>query len=163
MEWAEEVKCFGLSHLEEVITLDSNLCPSVVDFTDDDRDWDHLADQDDIYGMFEDLDYLLKRIEGIAPVNILAAVRNPQADCKTEFPNPRFTFKGYDLVDPVCSIGALTDCGGFPGVFQNEELSNVGLISDFTRAQEIQASLLEHYPDEPHAKCDVWAIWRMEK
>jgi hypothetical protein len=74
IKWIEKIECFGPSHFEEVITLDPNLCPSVVDFTDDDRDWEHTADQDAVYGLMEDLDYLLQRIDGVDPVNILAAV-----------------------------------------------------------------------------------------
>ena len=53
-------------------------------------------------------------------------------------------------------------CGGFEAAFDNTELSSEGLIEKFGRTQEIQSALLENYPDEPHADCQIWAVWCME-
>jgi len=52
-------------------------------------------------------------------------------------------------------VSALTNCGGFEGVFANADLSELGLLTDLSRAQEVQASLRVHYPDEPHAECHI--------
>jgi hypothetical protein len=65
-------------------------------------------------------------------------------------------------VDVRSSASALTNCGGFPGVFANSELSSCGLLGDLDRAREVQAKLRSAYPDEPHADCDVWAVFRVE-
>ena len=137
------------------------LCPYVIKELED-EDWNHNIHEDYLLDFFRDLEYLQKRTDGIVPCSILAAVRNPQAECKDAFPNPHFRFKGYDLLELGTGISALTDCGGFPLAFRNDELSTVGLIREFPRALEIQASLLEHYPDEHHANCEVWALWRKE-
>lgn len=48
-----------------------------------------------------------------------------------------------------------------PEAFSNEELNAVGLLSIFDRAVEVQERLHELFPDEPHADCDLWAIFRM--
>ncbi|TKD48058.1 MAG: hypothetical protein E5W98_03195 [Mesorhizobium sp.] len=73
-----------------------------------------------------------------------------------------FTFLGYDLLDQDVSISALTNCGGFPDVFANTELSDVGLIPDFDRAVEIRDHLRGMHPSEYHANCDLWAISRWQ-
>jgi hypothetical protein len=157
--WSKYVKWSKLTQLEEIVSLDSSLCPCVIKKLED-EDWNHNVQEDYLIDFFRDLEYLQTRIIGIERVCILAAVRNPQTECKDAFSNPQFRFKGYDLVG--MGMSALTNCGGFPLAFRNEELSSVGLVSALPRAREIQASLLEHYPNEHHANCDVWALWRRE-
>jgi hypothetical protein len=71
-----------------------------------------------------------------------------------------FEFLGYDVVDVHGEVSALTNCGGFPDVFSNSELSRKGLLTSFSRAREVQAELRRRYPDEPHADCHLWAIFR---
>jgi hypothetical protein len=73
---------------------------------------------------------------------------------------PGFAFAGFDLVDVRGDISALTNCGGFDGVFLNAELSEPGLLTNLTRAQQVQTSLRLEYPEESHAECHVWGIWR---
>ncbi len=159
--WTKYVEWSGLTQLEEVIGLDSSLCPCVIKKLED-EDWKHNVQEDYVIDFFRDLDYLQSRIEGVQRVSILAAVRNPQAECRDAFPSPHFRFKGYDLVEMGMGMSALTNCGGFPLAFRNDELSSVGLISELPRVLEIQAILLDKYPDEHHANCDVWALWRKE-
>jgi len=72
-----------------------------------------------------------------------------------------FRFLGYDLVDRESSISALTNCGGFPDAFANSELSNAGLLTDLRRAVEVQRTLRALHPEERHADCHVWAIFRL--
>jgi hypothetical protein len=74
-----------------------------------------------------------------------------------------FSFIGYDLIEEQTQISALTNCGGFPDVFQNEELNRFGLVNGFERAQEIRSFLAERHPKEPHAQCEVYAIWRLNE
>lgn len=53
----------------------------------------------------------------------------------------RFELLGYDLVEVDGSISALSNCGGFPDVFSNDELSRKGLLISHGRAQEVQSKL----------------------
>lgn len=55
---------------------------------------------------------------------------------------------------------ALTNCGGFPDVFDNAEISSKGLLTSYDRAIEVQAALRRPYPDEPHANGHVGAVFR---
>ena len=72
-------------------------------------------------------------------------------------------FLGYDLIDSVSGISALTNCGGFSESFDNQELNRYGLISEYPRAKQIQTALLINNPDEPHADTEFWAIWKLEE
>jgi hypothetical protein len=71
-------------------------------------------------------------------------------------------FVGYDLIEEQTQISALTNCGGFPETFCNDELNQYGLVTSFTRALEIQRLLPECNPEEHHARCEMYAIWRLE-
>jgi len=160
--WTKYVEWSSLTQLKEVIGLDISLCPCVIKNLED-EDWKHNVQEDYVIDFFRDLEYLKTRVAGIEPCSILASARNPQTECRDAFFDPHFQFKGYDLVGmEEGGMSALTNCGGFPLAFQNDELSNVGLVSDLPRALEIQTSLLKHYPEEHHAHCDVWALWRNE-
>jgi hypothetical protein len=55
---------------------------------------------------------------------------------------------------------ALTNCGGFPEVFASSELSGFGLLTDFGRAVEVQRLLRSRFPEEIHANCHLWAVFR---
>jgi len=56
-----------------------------------------------------------------------------------------FRFTGYDLVDIHGTNSAFTNCGGFPDVFANSEISCHGL-----------------HPEDRQANCHVWAIFQQE-
>jgi hypothetical protein len=71
-----------------------------------------------------------------------------------------FDFVGYDLADIQGSTSALTNCGGFPEIFSNSELSEKGLLSSFVRAKQVQDDLRRLNPQEIHAHCHLWAIFR---
>jgi hypothetical protein len=110
--------------------------------------------------LFRSLDYLLTRVTANGPLNILAVLQNPTEGDLAAVSLPGFTFAGFDMVDVHGDVSALTNCGGFEGVFVNAELSELGLLADLARAQEVHASLRTQYPEEPHAECHIWAIWR---
>ncbi len=156
--WVNYMAGAGLPQLEEVVSLDSSLCPCVIDELEH-EDWEHNVHEDGVIDFFRDLDYLLGRVQDIAPVNILAAVQNPSEECREAFADSRFEFRGYDLIG--FGMSALVNCGGFPLSFQNAELSNAGLVLTFARAQAVAASLRGHYRDQDHADCDIWALWKM--
>ena len=160
-KWTGYIEWSGLKQLTELVSFDGCLCPAVIRELMA-EDWRHNVNEDYVLFFFRDLDYLLRRVAGIQRVNILAAIRNPDSECSDALPDDRFEFKGYDVVDVCADVSALTDCGGFPLAFRNEELSSSGLISTLARAREIQAALRGNYPDEHHANCNVWALWKMK-
>lgn len=160
--WDRYVAWTGLSQLREVVSLDTMLCPTVPEELTA-PDWEHNVHADYLVFFFRSLDYLLKRIMAEGRLNILAVLRNPTAADLTGVSLPGFSFAGFDLVDVCGDVSALTNCGGFEGVFTNAELSELGLLTDLSRAQAVQASLRLKYPEESHAECHIWAIWRRVK
>ncbi len=157
--WDRYVAWSGLSQLREVVSLDTMLCPTVPEELTA-ADWEYNVHADYQVFLFRSLEYLRERIMEQGRLNILAVLQNPTAADMAGVTLPGFAFAGFDLVDVHGDVSALTNCGGFDGVFANTELSEVGLLTNLERAQEVQASLRAHYPEEPHAKCHVWAIWR---
>jgi hypothetical protein len=95
-------------------------------------------------------------------VNILAVTFEPTSNPAMAFNDERFLFYGYDLLDAGSAISALTNCGGFDQAFSSSDISAVGLLEDYAFAKAVQTRLRQHYPEEPHADCALWAIWRLE-
>ena len=155
-EWAK------IPALKEIVGLDSSLCPS---FPNEiiDEDWNHIMTEDFCLRYFYHLDYLLKRVESIERRNILGLYRNPKSHITKVPADGNFKFCGYELIEEQTHISALTNCGGFPDVFRSGELNSLGLISEFERAQEVGKLLAEKHPKEPHAQCELYAIWRLEE
>jgi hypothetical protein len=156
-EWAK------IPALREVVSLDTMLCPCVIDEMTD-QDWAHAGGANFMFGYFRDLDYLIGRIPRGKRRNILGVYRNPTSHIgHMEAGDHRLAFFGYDLIEDQTSISALSNCGGFPKVFSNDELNEFGLLSGFSRALEIQRHLRTEYPDDPHAECELYAIWRLDE
>jgi len=157
-KWTKYVEWSGLSQLEEVVSLDTMLCPTILPETKDEY-WDHIVNADFLLKYFTDLDFLREQLSRARGFNLLQVFHNPPKP-----PDQRnlgaFQLLGYDLVELETSTSAISNCGGFPLAFDNRELNSQGLVASFDRAVEIQASLKEHYPTEHHADCDVWAICR---
>lgn len=158
--WVNYLIGSGLHHLQELVSLDCMLCPSVIQELRE-EDWAHMICEQTYYGLFRDLDYLLERIQTGDRYQIIATIREPTERDILRFTDERFDFKGYDLLDDQTSISALTNCGGFELAFSNEDLSECGLVTEHERAYRIKELLVQHYPEEPHAHCAAWAIWRM--
>jgi hypothetical protein len=155
-EWAK------IPALAEVAGLDGSLCHPVIGELLD-EDWKHIADVKTGRIYFCHLDYLLNRVSDKPRRNILGVYHNPEFHI-LEAPNGRdFKFIGYDLIDDETQISALTNCGGFPDVFGKDELNSCGLLSRFEGANEVKKLLAEKYPEEPHAQCDMYAIWRLNE
>jgi hypothetical protein len=157
--WNRYVAWSGLSQLSEVVSLDTMLCPTVPEELTP-MDWDHNVHADYLVFFFHSLDYLRSRVAGDGRLNILAVLQNPTPDDVASMRLPGFAFAGFDLVDVHGDISALTNCGGFEGAFLNAELSELGLLTDPSRAQQVQTALRVQYPEEHHAQCHIWAIWR---
>ena len=75
-----------------------------------------------------------------------------------------FEFCGFDLADSW--VSAILNCGSFTEedyyskAFDYRELNEFGLIPVYQSAMRISRKLREEYPEEEHAYCDVYAIWR---
>jgi len=146
--------------LTEVVTLDGMLGPVALGETKDSY-WPHIVNEDWMLDFFVDSQFLLSELSNTSELNILSVIRKPSADVRS-IDWGGFTFLGYDLLDQEVATSALTNCGGFPDVFANSELSQVGLIANFDRAVEIQDMLRRMHPEERHADCNIWAISRWQ-
>jgi hypothetical protein len=158
--WKSYVQWAKIPKLTEVISLDTSLCPTVFSKLSD-EDWQHNVQKDFRLHYFYDLDYLIRRSAAVSRKNILGVYRNPDCHIGASPGSGNFSFIGYDLIEEVTQISALTNCGGFPETFSNEELNEYGIISDFVRASEIRLALPQNNPDEAHAKCELYAIWKL--
>jgi hypothetical protein len=156
--WQKYIQWSGFTQLTEVISLDHMLNPPILSEVKADY-WPHIVNEDFMLHYFVNLEFLKREIGGVARRNLLCVLRNP-SDEPARPPTEGFQFLGYDLVDVENSASALTNCGGFPEVFANSELSSVGLLPDFTRVVEVQDALRSRYPEEIHANCHRWAIFR---
>ena len=71
-----------------------------------------------------------------------------------------FSFCGFDLADNW-EISVLINCGkGFQKAFTYKDLNKFGLIPNYQLAKEIQEKLMDNYPEEEHAYCALFAVWR---
>ena len=158
--WLKYLDFARLPQLSEVL-FDSSLCPALANVNCD-EDWNHNIHDDFITHYHWDLSYLRTKIPTGSDFNLLAVTRNATSDPK-EWQSPDgFHYVGSDLIDEHTGISAITNCGGFDDVFPRSEVSPLGLIEDWSRAVELQAKLAAAHPEEPHAQCDVWSIWRWE-
>jgi hypothetical protein len=156
--WDEYIKFSGLIQLQEVVSLDGMLCPTLLPDIRDDY-WPHIVNEGFMLNYFLDFDFLMSQVAEFGKKNILCVFRNPLR--QPVAPSVAcFEFLGYDLVDVEDTASALTNCGSFPGVFANSELSRFGLLPELGRAVEVQKLLRSLHPEEHHANCHVWAIFR---
>ena len=161
--WQGFLEWSGLNHLREVISLDGMLCPPFFQELIA-EDWNHNVHADFQTDFFVDLEYLVGRVGGDERANILAICKDPTPIELVTFTDPRFEFRGFDLMGVEWSgISALVNCGGFPQAFSATELSDFGLLTDYEMAVNVQQRLRAEYPDEHHAQCDVWAIWQFKR
>jgi hypothetical protein len=155
--WTKYLEFAKLPQLEEVVSLDGILCPTLVRHIEDSY-WPHIVQENFMGVYFLDFDFLMAQVSAFEKKNVLCVFRNPPDHPVAP---PHFQFLGYDLVDVQDTISALTNCGGFPDVFANAELSRHGLLPNRERAVEVQSLLRSRYPKEHHANCHVWGIFRL--
>ncbi|MGI9367553.1 MAG: hypothetical protein ACR2O2_01835 [Ruegeria sp.] len=158
-DWQKYVGWSGLTQLAELVSLDGMLCPTLLGETKDEY-WPYIVNEDYMLDFFVDLEFMLEQLPKGVEKNLLCVFRNPATQPAPPDDSNRFELLGYELLDVQGGISALTNCGGFPEAFSNEELNQFGLISSRDRAVEVQASLRAHYPDAHHADCHVWALTR---
>jgi hypothetical protein len=161
-KWQKYFDWAKIPALKEVVGLDGSLCKPVTEELLD-EDWNHIVNADFQLRYFYHLDYLLNRVQAVKRRNILGLYQNPETHIIKAPATEDFRFMGYDLIEEQTHISALTNCGGFPDAFSNEELNSYGLISKFERASEVKRLLLEKHTEEPHADCEMYAIWRLNE
>ena len=158
--WEKYIAWSKLEQLHELVSLDGILCPTVLPEIKPEY-WSRIVNEDFMQKFFIDSDYLGREIEGIQRRNFLCVFRNPPAHPDSAVAKG-FEFVGYDLTDVQSSVSALSNCGGFPDAFSNDELSDKGLLKSHERAREVQIDLRRKYPHEVHANCHLWAIFRRD-
>ena len=157
--WAKYITWSGLEQLDEVISLDCSLCPTVLPNIKTEY-WNRIVNEDFMLNFFTDLEYLRIETASIRRKNLLCVFRNPSTHPSAAQVPEGFEFIGYDLVEKDSGMSALTNCGGFPKAFSNGELSEKGLLRKHERARTVQDTLVREYPTEHHADCHLWAIFR---
>ena len=159
-EWVQYRDWAKIPQLKELISLGTTHRPQEL-WALIDSDWEYNIHQDFLISFFWDVEYLCQRFaHKRAEVNILAVCLEPSFEMRGSFNDPRFAFQGYDLLGDG-DISAISNCGGFEGAFQTRDISEVGLFDTYAFARKVQKRLRHQYPTEPHADCEVWAIWKM--
>lgn len=157
--WAKYVEWAKLDQVEELVSLDNMLCPTALR---DVRDhyWPRIVNENFYLHFFTDLEFLRRELEAenVKGARLLCVFRNPDKRPAVSAELSSFCFLGFDLIEAESGISALSNCGGWPEL-DNRELSKWGLLEDHTRARELQTILPRNHPEEPHANCDLWAIF----
>jgi hypothetical protein len=157
--WQGYVTWSGLTQLEELVSLDALLCTRVLDEVKDEY-WPHVVNEDFMLDYFTDLEFMINQLLDIKEKNVLCVFRNPMSHPTPPSDILQFEFVGYDLIDVQTAVSALSNCGGFPKAFSNDQINEFGLLDTHEAAAKVQNSLLENYPDECHAMCNSWAVFR---
>lgn len=157
-DWHSYIRFSGFTHITEVITLDSILCPNLID-TLIDEDWSHNVQADYRITWFTNLSYLRKRVNWRPGKDqLLAILEHPTHIYDVP---PAFEFCGFDILDGDDGNSVLTNCGRFPGIFSPSDVNTFGLLSDLDHANTIATQIRADFPDEPHChNCRVWQIAR---
>jgi hypothetical protein len=160
--WESYISWSRLYHVKELITLDVLLNRRIPELEDSRKKeyWDYIWTENGIItDLFTSLDHVLRMTKRTERFNLLAVAKEPLEDC-IGVRLDGFEFVGYELLDPITGISALTNCGGFDETFLTTELNPFGLVDDFEKAYDINRRLLENNPDNPHAITNVMAVWR---
>jgi len=159
VRWRDHVAWAKLPQITEIVSTDELLCPHVVAELRD-EDWAHLVQADGLLHFFRDVEHLVRRCGRIDGRNLLCVFREPERHPELAHDTYDFRFEGYDLADRDGSTSALTNCGGFPKAFAPTALNERGLLPSLELARSVQQALAREYPDEHHARCWVWAVFR---
>ncbi len=162
--WLQYKEWSGLRHLKELVSLDGILCDLAFepDYENDKELWKYIVIEDNLTTVtrfFTSLDYVLEKVNLNSHFNLFTVVKEPDQPCENIILEG-YEFVGYDLIDCYYDVSAITNCGGFDETFLPQDLNEYGLISDYDKAYDIAKRLLENNPDEEHADCYVFAVWR---
>jgi len=159
--WTKYIEFSKLTHLTELVSLDGSLNSLIFEpDRSENGDWDFIV-TDDLYetGLFNSLDFVLKKVKDKTRFNLLTVIKEPTEKCE-RIEIPDFEFVGYDLLDKDYSTSALSNCGGFYETFQSTDLNHFGLIDSYDKAFDIRDRLFKNNPMEHHADCYVFGLWR---
>jgi len=162
--WKKYIDWSRLTQLTELVSLDGML--NELSFEPDlnsEEDWKYVVtDGEYMTDLFNSRNYVLDNINSVEFFNFLAVIKQPTEE-SAQLVSDEFEFVGYELLDEDYGVSALTNCGGFDETFQPNELNQYGLIDELTRAKEIQKDLVTNNPDEHHAYCNLFGVWRHKK
>jgi len=133
----EKYKAFSQLPIEEVVSVDSMLFPEKTLLDKETATKYTLSGEEQllcVYCIENNITFTMEEITG-------------------------FEFCGFDLAEEF-EISALTNCGGFDETFTYKDLNMLGLIPDFLSAKRIQTDLAINNPNEEHADCLLFAVWR---
>lgn len=156
--WSRYIEWSGFGHIQEIVSTDIMLCPSLID-TLIDEDWNFNIHADNRTHFFHDYEYLKRRIGYDASRhNILALIERPT---HVSMSIDGFEFCGYDILDSGNSYSVLVNCGGFPSIYTADDLNQLGLVDDLDRVTKIAETIRDQYPDDDHCSdCYVVGISR---
>ena len=157
--WANYIDWSKLTQLDELVSLDSMLCPPALKIILEDYR-PHIVNENYLSDYFTNLDFLRSELasKNVENARLLCVYRSPSTVPLLPSDLQTFRFRGFDLVEAASGTSALTNCGGWPEL-DNSELSKCGLIEDHKRALQLQKILKKNHPEELHADCDLWAIY----
>ncbi|WP_437186773.1 hypothetical protein SH668x_000129 [Planctomicrobium sp. SH668] len=159
LDWTGYLEFSGFSHISELVTLDSMMCPEVITELLD-EDWNHNVHEDFRCSLFRDPEYLLVRQPWDAERHqLLAILESPNG---SEAVPAGFVRSGFDIMDSYFGNSTLTNCGQLPGIFEPSIVNQFGLLSDFNTAISVRDTMRQREPEDPHlGTCEVWCIARM--
>ncbi|TWT99831.1 hypothetical protein Pla108_07740 [Botrimarina colliarenosi] len=158
--WSRYLAFSRFDHLTELITLDSMMCPDLIESLSPD-DWEQNVQEDYRTTLFYHGEYLENR-QPIDPLHqqVLAVCERPNG---TEKLPASYMLCGYDLMDECFDNSPLTNCGPMPEMFSPSIVNPYGLLPELTLANEIRDKMRRLQPNDPHlGSCEVWAIARVE-
>jgi hypothetical protein len=156
--WSNYIQWSGFHQIAELVSTDVMLCPLVLEELID-EDWQYNIHVDFKTYFFHNVEYLKRRI-GYDPTrhNLLSLIERPESPIVAQ---SGFEVCGYDILDSYDSVSVLTNCGGFPAIFDPSEVNRYGLLDDLTRALDVSAKLRDAEPEDPHCgDCRVWSLCR---
>ena len=151
-------KFSGFHHITELVTLDSMMCPDLIDELRA-EDWDHNVQRDYRTRFFRSADYLRSRMPfDTAKHQLIAALEDPPAQSVAP---SGFKVCGYDIMDAYVGNSILTNCGPIPEAFAPSDVNDWGLIDDRDQAYAIRDVMRTLQPDDAHlGDCEVWRLAR---
>ena len=154
-QWQAYINFSGLGQIEAFCSLDGMHNHSL--FTPESvEDWHNCVNEDYKIEMITNLDYAIVVAERYPGARLFGLIIDPrQADMPKDG-----QLLGYDIMDGDYSISLLTNCGGFPDLFDNSRINRFGLLDEVAEAYAIRDHLRVAYADDPHAgACAVIAVF----
>lgn len=157
--WEKYKEWSRLDQVLELVSLDGTLNELTFEPQFETEIEEIVIEENQVTQFFKSIDYVKKQSMHLDFYNLLAVVKEPKREKQIQLERD-FEFIGYDLIEVGGSISALTNCGGFDETFKPKEQNSYGLISDFVRAKETQIELPKNNPNEHHANCYLFEVWR---